>query len=208
MNEPTHCDICKVSLERGYSYRYQGDKLVSAYCFDCDNQERFNNYVKTQILTMSLVTNNSMKLFYLDMKKDWGFDKDEFLEELKHRIDIQLASSRIQKKIKEFEKEVWFNGLQDKVLASKIKGVSAHTKVSQNFCVLTYSMCGRTMITFENDVASVTCMADETSKESRTGFHGIFAKEKDALDLIQLAIDLYKNKELDFQEDTKVSMGF
>lgn len=96
-------------------------------------------------------------------------------------------------------------------MSAKTKGVSAHTNIFNNFCVLTYTMCGRTMITVEDDTAAITFMADETSKESHIGFHGIDATEEKAISLIQLAIELYHNEggtRLSFEEDTKVSMGF
>ena len=113
--------------------------------------------------------------------------------------------------MKEFEKEVWFKGLQKKVIDSRVKEVSAHPGIFSNFCVLTYTMAGRTMITIQDDNNSVSFVADETSSDSRTGFQGIDATEEQALSLIQMAIELYHNQggtRLIFKEDNKVSMGF
>jgi hypothetical protein len=209
--EPTHCDECNASLENGYSYRYRGDEIVKATCFACNRKEMLQEYVQSKRLKTRLIEDNSLSLYYTDMKKDWHFENNKFLEDLRTRIDIQLAYTRIFDKIKEFEKEVWFKGLQDKVKTATVKGVSAHTKVFDNFCVLTYSMCARTMITIEDDKRSVTFITEEDSKESRMGFRGVDATEADAISLINLAIELYHNEggtRLEFKEDTKVSMGF
>lgn len=209
--EPTHCDDCGAPLDNGYNYRYKGDKIVRATCFPCNSKEMLKEYSETKRLRTHLIEDNSLKLYHTDMKKDWHFDNNKFLEDLKTRIDIQLSYTRIFDKIKEFEREVWFKGLQDKVKASSVKGVSAHTNIFNNFCVLTYSMCARTMITIEDDKKSVTLITEETSPESRMGFRGVDATEEEAISLIQLAIELYHNEggtRLVFEEDTKVSMGF
>lgn len=210
-NEPTNCDTCQASLERGYNYLYKEDKIVKATCFDCNRKDILQEYIKTKRLSARLIQDNMMFLYDVDMKKDWHFDKNYFLEELKTRIDIQLSYSRIFNFIKEFESEVWFKGLQAQVKASQVKGVSARTKVFDNFCVLTYSMCGRTMITIETDKESVTLITAEDSSESVMGFQGIDASEHEAVSLIQLAIELYHNEggpRLEFKDDDKVSMGF
>ena len=209
--DPTNCDTCKASLERGYCYVYTNGELTGAMCFGCDRKEMLKEYLVGKRLRTRLVEDNSLQLYYTDMKKDWHFDNDAFLEEVKVRIDIHLSQRRIFDKIKEFEKEVWFKGLQKQVRAAKVKGVSAKTKLFGNFSVLTYSMCARTMITIENDTESVTMMTTEDSDENDMGFRGVDATEQQALSLIQLAIELYHNEggtKLVFEEDTKVSMGF
>jgi hypothetical protein len=178
--------------------------------------ETFDLYKKDKRLTMNLVMDNNMKLWDISRDLLYSPNNTDLLdalrkdadEELNNRIDIGLATIKIRNKIKEFEAEIWFKGLQERVLATRDRGVSAHTKKNNNFCVLTYTMCGRTMITIEDDRNSVTCVADETSKESRTGFHGINATGEDAIALIDLAINLYKNNKLSFEIDKKVSMGF
>jgi hypothetical protein len=209
--EPTHCDTCKASLERGYCYRYEDDNLVGAICRKCDSKIMLEEYSKSNRLRTRLITDNSLSLYYVDMKKDWGFENNSFLEDLKNRIEIQQSYSRIYDKIKEFEKEVWFKGLQKQIMASTVKGVSAKPGIFSNFCVLTYSMCARTVITIEDDKNSVSLITEEDSPDSRMGFQGIDAIEKEAISLIQLAIDLYHNEggtRLEFKDDTNVNMGF
>jgi hypothetical protein len=208
MDEPTNCYTCKASLERGYSYRYQGDVLISALCFDCDRKEVMAEYIKTKRLSTKLIMDNMSKLYDINMKDDWRFKNTDFLKQLKHRVDIQLAADNIQEKIREFEKHVWFGGLQKIVRASKVKGVSAKTTDFHNFCVLTYSMCGRTMFTIENDKNSITTITSEDGDEyGCMGLQGINATEEAALELLQCAITMDRNNELRFEDDTKVSMG-
>jgi len=124
------------------------------------------------------------------------------------KLHVQIATARICNKVKEFEARVWFKGLQDMILAEKkARGISAKLgKKHKNFCVLTWTGMGRTMITIEDDDASVTCVADETSKESRTGFHGIRATGAQALALYDKAIALYEDGTLKFTTDEKVSL--
>lgn len=205
MREPTNCDTCQSSLDNGYSYRYEGDKLVKALCFKCAKNENIQEYLKTKVLSSRLIMENNLSLYHSDIKGN--IDDASYLQELKMKTDIQLSYLRIHRKMKEFEKEVWFKGLQKKVIDSRVKGVSAHTNMLNNFCVLTYSIAGRTMITIEDDTASVTFVADETSPEPRTGFQGISATEEKGISLIETVIKLYQDKKLFFKEDTNVNMG-
>lgn len=213
--EPTNCDVCQASLDNGYSFQYKGDKLVRTLCFKCDRMETFDLYKKDKRLSMRLVMDNNMKLWDINRELLYDPEKESLLEamrigageELNHRIDIGMATARISKKIKEWEAAVWFQGLQDMVLGTNERGVSAKLKSHDNFCVLTYTIAGRTMITIGDDHNQVSAVADETSKESRTGFQSVDATGEQALALLQLAIDLYKNKTLVFKIDKKVSMG-
>jgi hypothetical protein len=204
------CMRCDSDLERGYSSRYVNNECKEVICFKCDKKETLSDFLKTKVLTTRLIMDNSMDLFYYvesirDPKRIQIQDLSE-LESLKTKLEIQIASLKIQEKIKAFEKKVWFAGLQEKVLATKCRGVSAKLKTHCYLSVLTYTIAGRTMITIEDKDSSVTCVADETSKESRTGLQGINAKLNDGLDLMDLAIELYENKTLKFKDDDKVGM--
>ena len=129
------------------------------------------------------------------------------LEELKVRVEVQLASLAIQEKIKEFEKRVWFGGLQEQVHAAKYKGYSAKLKTHNYLNVLTWTGIGRTMITIEDKDNSVSMVTEDgLNKESRMGMQGVGGKVNDILDLIDLAISLYENKTLEFKDDKEVSI--
>lgn len=210
-NQITNCQRCTASLERGYSTRYVNNECKEVICFKCDRDEEFSDYLKNKTITSHLMLNNSLELFQIltatrEPTRLEVYKNNEDLIRLRHRLDIQIATNNIQKKIKEFDQKVWFKGLQKMILDTTVRGVSAKLKKYNNFRVLTYSIAGRTMITFEDDMASVTAVADETSTESRTGLHGITANGEEALYLIDLAIKLYESGELKFVEDTKVSM--
>lgn len=210
-DDVTNCMRCSSSLERGYSSRYSGDVCKEVICFKCDKKETMEDYLKDKVLTTRLIMDNSMELFHtLEASREprrIHIDSITSLEEIKTRCEIQIASLKIQEALKEFESKVWFEGLQEQILATKCRGVSAKLgNKYNNFCVLTWTCAGRTMITIEDDDASVTCVADENSKESRTGFHGVRANIGEALFLIDQAIKLYEDGTLKFKDDDKVSM--
>ncbi len=208
----TNCQRCNSILEHGYSGRYIDNKCIEVICFKCDKKETMEDYLKDKIITTRVLMDSMLAVHRHvdgdidDVEKLSKLLKLNFSDDMIAKIEIQIASAKIQKKIKEFESKIWFNGLQEQVLKTKCRGVSAKLKTHNKFCVLTWTCAGRTMITIEDNDSSVTCVADETSKQSRTGFHGIRAKASDALDLIDLAIELYENKTLKFKDDDKVGM--
>ena len=208
--EPTNCDLCQTSLERGSCNTYEDSKLVQSLCFNCNDEQTFLDYLSDKKLTTGLITSNWSILYDLRMKDVVYAKEISELENLIDRINIEISNKRINKKIKEFEKEVWFNGLQATINSSKRKGVSAKPGVFDNFCILTYSMCGRTMITIEDDSSSITVITSEDGSESRMGLQGICATEGEAIALIAIAIELYNNSTppLVFVEDLNVSLGF
>lgn len=178
------------------------------------------DYLKTKIITSHFMMDCMMAVYDMMNKVSNGGSRDcrdlnklnalltsERSEREKAQIEVQIYTVKIQEKVKEFESKVWFKGLQDQVLATNERGISAKLgKKYNNFCVLTWTGMGRTMITIEDDEASVTCVADETSKESRTGFHGIRATGEQAIALYDKAIVLYENGTLKFKLDKKVSL--
>lgn len=216
----TNCMRCNESLERGYSSRWVNDECKEVICFKCDKAESLDSYMKTGVITTNFMMECLMSTFDI-MRDAYGRgigdpqDEDQLLELLnrdypdttKAKLRVQLTTAKLQKKIKEFDAKVWFQGLQDQIHDTKCRGVSAKLgKKYDNFCVLTWTCAGRTMITIEDDNASVTVVADETSKESRTGLHGIRATGEQAPALIDKAISLYGYGTLKFKDDKKVSM--
>jgi hypothetical protein len=216
----TNCMRCNNTLERGYSSRWVGDECKEVICFKCDKVESLADHMKTGIITTNFMMESLMSVM-TTMREAFGVEvydahnEDQILDLLgrdypdttKAMLRVQLTTARLQKKIKKFDSEVWFKGLQDQIHDTKCRGVSAKLgKKYDNFCVLTWTCAGRTMITIEDDNASVTAVADETSKESRTGLHGIRATGEQALALIDKAISLYKEGTLKFKDDEKISM--
>jgi hypothetical protein len=216
----TNCMRCQADLERGYSSRWVGDECKEVICFKCDKIESLDDHMKTGIITTSFMMDCLMSAFDI-MRDAYGranydpHDEAQLLELLnrdypettKAKLRVQLATTRIQNKIKDFDAKVWFKGLQNQIHDTTCRGVSAKLgKKHSNFCVLTWTCAGRTMITIEDDNASVTAVADETSKESRTGLHGIRATGEQAVALIDRAISLFEDGTLKFKDDKKVSM--
>lgn len=216
----THCMRCGADLERGYSQRWVGEECKEVICFKCDKNESLSDYMKSGIITTHFMMDCLMATFDI-MRDAYGrsnydtHDEAQLLELLSRdyspenaaRLRVQLATTRIQNKIKEFDAKVWFKGLQKQIHDTKCRGVSAKLgKKHKNFCVLTWTGMGRTMITIEDDDASVTAVADEDSPESRTGLHGIHATGEQALALIDKAISLFEDGTLKFKDDEKVSL--
>lgn len=209
-----NCMRCGADLERGYSGRYVNDECKEVICFKCDKIERTSEFMKDGVITTHFMMDCMMEVYRLvdgdvhNEEKLIALLRGNHSDEMMAKIQVQLATARICNKVKEFEARVWFKGLQDMILAEKSeRGISAKLgKKDKNFCVLTWTGMGRTMITIEDDDASVTCVADEDSKESRTGFHGIRATGAQALALYDKAISLYENGTLKFKVDKKVSL--
>jgi len=218
--EPIHCIQCKTSLEgKRYVYLYKGDQLIEAHCFDCDRKNSIKSYVETGKLRTALI--NTVSLDLNDISRPWSHrDKDpytynlptfrqvfdsgseETLKEVQTLLSIWMDYKKIYQAIKIFERDVWFNGLSKITHKSARKGMSA--KLMSTKC-LTFTMCGRTMITIEDDKASVTMMCNEDGEELSMGFRGVDATAQEAIDLINLMIDSFKNGLLKFADDDEVS---
>lgn len=120
---------------------------------------------------------------------------------------------RLRAAAKKFEAEVWFNGLQDQVLAEKYRGMSTEPNrydflMGRNpVTVLTYVMAGRCMIQLERGAIRFTIIAADNSKESTMGVQGIDATLEQAEQLVEDAIAQWRDgRRLDSNPD--VNMGF
>lgn len=218
----TNCMRCTELLDRGYSGRWQNNKCVEVICFKCDKKEALEDHMKTGVITTHFMMDCMMDVYNLFREQypdRYGsrdtHDEAKLIEMLRlplskereTKLLVQIATARICNKVKEFEARVWFKGLQQQILDTSERGVSARLgKEHKNLCVLTWSGMARTMITIEDDDASVTCVTEEKSTESRMGFHGINATGAQALALYDKAIALYESGVLKFEIDKKVSL--
>lgn len=217
----THCQRCNENLERGYSGRWKDNECIEVICFKCDKKESLSDHMKTGVITTHFMMDCLMSVYDIMRDIHGGGSRDtndeqklldllslDYLsEEAKAKVRVQLATTRIQNKFKDFESRIWFAGLQDRISATNSRGVSAKLgKKYKNFCVLTWTGMARTMITIEDDDASVTCVIAEDSKESTAGFHGIRATGEQAITLIDNAIKFYEDGILKFKDDEKVSL--
>jgi len=218
MTEPTNCDKCKASLDNGYSYLYEGSELIGATCFKCSAQEELEKYIETKRLHSRFVNNITLDLYSLDDTRDYK-DKDndynnkslrylissasakEF-EVFKNKVDAYYSYIKICEKIKLFESEVWRKGLQKIIMNSHSTGVSANLI---GIKCLTFSMCGRTMFTIDDNESSITMMCIEDSNNSTMHFRGIDATEQRAIELIDFVIETFNDGSLIFKDDNEVS---
>jgi len=216
--DPTNCTDCNASLERGYVSIYRDKTLVASHCIACNRKHIMDDYLKTKRLTTSLVESVTSELY--EVGRPWSYQEDvskpnhltfreifesgslEDVRALKNKLDVWESHTKIWNKIKDFEREVWFKGLQTIIMDSNKKGVSAELI---GIKCLTFSMCARTMFTIDDGESSVTMMCTEDSEESTMHFRGISATEKRAIELIDFVIETFNDGSLKFEDDNEVS---
>jgi|SRR5690606_142111 len=111
----------------------------------------------------------------------------------------------LNKKIKDYEARVWSNGLQDIVEKDPNRGMIGSLRDSAS--LMTYVLAGRVMTTFQDkDGNTLTTLAGEGEKPSRMGLHGIDGSIQHALDLLDLACDVWEKKELVMGVDNEVTL--
>lgn len=107
---------------------------------------------------------------------------------------------RLKLLVMRFEAAVWFKGLQEQNNATRERGVSQEgpsrfdredpleKKTKKTVELLAYTIAGRTMITLQRGDIMLSMVADESSKESRTGLQGIYGTEAQVTQLVEDAI--------------------
>lgn len=161
-----------------------------------------DNFLENQKLGSRFHMDAMLKTYKLD---DMVEDKELNFKQ----VLTWFYTTLFETEVRRFSREVWFNGLQKIIKASRHHGITAH---HEGFSFLTYSICGRTMITLqEGDIDdesynSITLVADETSEEDRTGSNSFSCSINKAFELIDKACKLYLNGDLKFEEDEKVGM--
>lgn len=117
---------------------------------------------------------------------------------------IEAAAKRLRVDIKELERRFWFGGHQPLAQKAKTKGMKL--ELADGLVVMTWTMCGRAMITIEDSDASVTAICSEDGRESTMGLQGIDATEEQARSLIERACVAWESGHR-LKEDRKVGMG-
>ena len=121
---------------------------------------------------------------------------------------VASANNHIEAEVKLFEREVWFNGLQDFARGASTKGTSLGG-FPDGHTLMCYTMCGRAAITIESPVASVSVLTDETSQESCMGLNGLDGTEEQVIGLLRWARDIWAEQHHMLREDSDVSLlGF
>lgn len=197
---PKACDKCHADLDgKATVQKFVNDKVVRTVCVDCDQAERHAKFKETGVLSTWLVEAEVIKDAWRNVgDRPSGPPADAAVME---------AYKSIEAAIKTFEQEVWFAGLQEFARKAKTKGTGAEAEGVKLMC---YTMCGRAMITVEDENATVTVITleDELPPKTPMGFRGIHATKDQALGLFTRVGELWKAKKLALKEDRNVSMGF
>lgn len=193
------CSTCPATKLNAYSARCDANGEVQrVVCFECDRGERLAEFDTNKVLTSRLAMDAALKG---DESCPSFLDKD--LERRARWIEINAASKRIHTEIKAFERVVWFGGLQAQDAACEWKGMKHD---ADGLLVMSYSMCGRTMITMERGDVSVTVITATDESEPRMGMQGIRATEADAVKLLRDVCSLWTAGGIRMMPDGKVSV--
>lgn len=187
------CRICnKPPSDRKIEYISQktGD-VVGVECESCEMKVRILKFVETGYITSRLWLHATLETYNAQLEREL--------------MEVVRAMKGVQEITKEFEHQVWFNGLQEFVRKSMSAAFSADTSHGS---VLLLTTAGRALITLNgpNDV-SVTLITDETSQEARMGIQGICATADQAKELIATATAAWKAKTLKFKRDAEIRLA-
>lgn len=140
------------------------------------------------------------------MPLDTFFNTQSMLTALIHKsVDYDLFMGTLRDKVKEYERRVWSDGLQDVVEKHPARGMCG--RLGTDVKLMTYVMAGRVMTTFEHKGGHwATVLSGEGEKPSRMGFHGISGTVQQAMDLLQLAIDTWEAEGISMVVDTEVTL--
>lgn len=201
--DPTHCDRCRASLERGWSERWRDGERVEAVCFDCNDAEKLREYLDTGVLTSSLMTRATIE----SVRREYGKGvANPTQRDLLARA--WAATEAIQRAAKEFERVVWFGGFAEQERAAKHRGWrAAFDLAGEQHKVLVWSCAGRVVFTIEPDdesrQTSVICAEDEN--RSTMGIQGVCATEQQAIAMLHGATVAWA-RGMRFERDDKVGM--
>jgi hypothetical protein len=178
--EPTHCTRCGTKVMSGV-VGYE------AICPQCDKKERWNTFSQDHILHSKLIMDALMSE-QLCKQRDYQAENEYVIDQSLIR-QVLAAETIITAAVKEFEKQVWFAepSLQKVVKACQTHGMKYEDPSAPTF-FLAYDMCGRTMMTIENETASLTLITETDSKKRYMGFEGISATLEQAITLLAWAI--------------------
>lgn len=189
--DPTACDRCAASLERGWSERWRDDKRVEAVCFGCDEAERLKAYIDARVITTKLMIRAAIEAVRRECGK--GMQDPESARAL---AEVKRSTDKIHWIVKEFERRAWFGGLQAQVLAAAHRGFRAtFGATGTEFCVLVYSLTSKTMITIESadESQSISIITTNNKTEPIMGIQGICATETQAIAMLTGARAAYES---------------
>lgn len=178
MKDPTNCDRCGLDLDGWRSERWRGEKRIEVVCNGCDRKERVAEYLKTRVLSTSLVTVVAIDA----VRREFG-NPPLLTDNAFAQLDADVK--RVNEAVARFEENVWFARLVTQVRAS----TSSHMRGrGQGFEILTMASAARWMATIEGmDGASITVITEEGSNtRGRMGLQGIDCTAARAMELLAL----------------------
>lgn len=109
----------------------------------------------------------------------------------------------LRDKIKEYEANVWSDGLQDIVEGDPHRGMIG--ELGDHVKLMTYVLAGRVMTTFQHeDGHSVTVLSGEGEKPSRMGLHGINGTIQQAHEFLELGCTTWKKNGILMKPNIKI----
>ncbi len=164
--EPTECDDCGGSLERGYSSIYRGTNTepTKHVCHTCSRKERWADWGNNRVLTTRLISDAILTRVPT--------------EESKNVMDDLRV---VEDEVRDFEEQVWRGGLKKQMTESADRGFS---RKKGGLKLMAYYIAGRYLMTIEDDDSSVMVIASDDD-DSRMGLQGICAKRDDAVMLLK-----------------------
>jgi hypothetical protein len=130
--------------------------------------------------------------------KEKRWTTNEFLDGILIDGPTRESYERLKVAVKDFEREVWFNGLQDWINAESQRGMADSKTVWDHLlgedCVemLTYAIAARVMITLQRRGIFLSVVVAEHGTENSMGIQGLHATEAEAMELLQVAQDQWK----------------
>lgn len=192
LDEPTPvCGACGVACERGYSMSIdpKTGKRCDYRCLDCSERERWVEYEQTRILRTRLLEDAAHEAWLRRNHYPEGWKRLPTAPGL--LTEVIQANEALHDAAKTFEREVWFKGLQTQVQLAKLHGQSVRT---DQLKWLVFTSAGRCLNTLEDlkDGHSITFITAEDSDECAMGVQGVEGRFGDVMQLVQLALRVWK----------------
>lgn len=190
-----HCTDCGGTWS-SYSLWYHGKKIVAKTCYNCSVERHAERWPNDHVLRSSLLTHAALNHNEVEQGKAQRHSDATHtaLEE------VYASYNRLHDLVKKtFEPVVWFGGLQKRVQDSKVRGLKMKYKLKKdrwwkNAHMLVWSSAGRVLMTLEyRDGTHITLIAAEDESAPRMGIQGICATEQEASDLLNAAVQAWKD---------------
>jgi hypothetical protein len=172
-------------------------------CFRCDDEERLRAYVESGVLTTKVMLRATIESV---QQQHGGSTTYKVWREALAKA--HASTEAVQRAAKDFERAIWFGGLQKQVRAAKHRGLRAGFEIAgEKYDVLAWSCAGRVVFTIQPDdeLRHISVICAEDGSESTMGIQGICATEQQAIAMLAGACTAW-NRGMTFERDDKVGM--